>query len=63
MENICDLISQKRKERGMTQMELGAMLGISLLFIYSSVYKKVRPMKERTEKVFLHCCHTISRQC
>ena len=29
MENICDLISQKRKERGMTQMELGAMLGIS----------------------------------
>ena len=29
MENICDLISQKRKERGMTQAELGAMLGIS----------------------------------
>ena len=29
MENICDLISQKRKERGITQMELGAMLGIS----------------------------------
>ena len=24
--------------------------------------KKVRPMKERTEKVFLHCCHTISFQ-
>lgn len=29
MGNIGDLISQKRKERGMTQMELGAMLGIS----------------------------------
>ena len=29
MENICDLISQKRKERGLTQAELGAMLGIS----------------------------------
>lgn len=29
MENICDLISQKRKERGMTQAELGALLGIS----------------------------------
>lgn len=29
MENICGLISQKRKERGITQAELGAMLGIS----------------------------------
>ena len=29
MENICDLISQKRKERGLTQAELGEMLGIS----------------------------------
>ena len=29
MENICDLISQKRKERGLTQAELGALLGIS----------------------------------
>ncbi len=29
MENISDLISQKRKERGLTQAELGAMLGIS----------------------------------
>ena len=29
MENICDLISQKRKERGLTQAELGVMLGIS----------------------------------
>ena len=29
MENICDLISQKRKERGLTQAELGAMFGIS----------------------------------
>ena len=29
MENICDLISQKRKECGLTQAELGAMLGIS----------------------------------
>ena len=29
MENICDLISQKRKERGLTQAELGSMLGIS----------------------------------
>ena len=29
MENICDLILQKRKERGLTQAEHGAMLGIS----------------------------------
>lgn len=29
MENICDMISQKRKERGLTQAELGTMLGIS----------------------------------
>ena len=29
MENICDLIAAKRKERGLTQAELGAMLGIS----------------------------------
>ena len=29
MENICDMILRKRKERGLTQSELGAMLGIS----------------------------------
>ena len=29
MENICDLISQKRKELGLTQSDLGSMLGIS----------------------------------
>ena len=29
MENIGDLIIEKRKERGLTQAELGAMLGIS----------------------------------
>ena len=29
MDYICVLISQKRKERGLTQSELGAMLGIS----------------------------------
>ena len=29
MESICNMISQKRKERGLTQAELGAMLGIS----------------------------------
>lgn len=29
MGNICDLIVVKRKERGLTQAELGAMLGIS----------------------------------
>lgn len=29
MENIGDLIVEKRKERGLTQTELGAMLGIS----------------------------------
>lgn len=29
MENICDLIVAKRKERGLTQAELGTMLGIS----------------------------------
>ena len=30
MENISDLIVEKRKERGLTQVELGAMLGISV---------------------------------
>ena len=29
MENICDMILRKRKERSLTQSELGAMLGIS----------------------------------
>ena len=29
MEKICDLILEKRKARGLTQAELGAMLGIS----------------------------------
>lgn len=29
MEKLCDLILEKRKERGLTQAELGAMLGIS----------------------------------
>ena len=29
MDNISNLILQKRKERGLTQSELGAMLGIS----------------------------------
>ena len=29
MESICNMISQKRKERGLTQAELGALLGIS----------------------------------
>ena len=29
MENIGDLIVEKRKERGLTQAELGAMIGIS----------------------------------
>ena len=29
MENICKLIMEKRKELGLTQSELGAMLGIS----------------------------------
>lgn len=29
MENICKLILEKRKELGLTQSELGAMLGIS----------------------------------
>ena len=29
MENIGDLIVEKRKERGLTQAELGSMLGIS----------------------------------
>ena len=29
MENIGDMIAEKRKERGLTQAELGSMLGIS----------------------------------
>ena len=39
------------------------LFGNILVHIYpTSKYKKCVPIKERTEKVFLYCCHTISFQ-
>ena len=51
MENICDLISQKRKERGMTQMELGAMLGISGKAVSKWERGLSKPCEEHLEKL------------
>ena len=51
MENICDLISQKRKERGMTQMELGAMLGISGKAVSKWERGLSKPCEEHAEKL------------
>ena len=51
MENICDLISQKRKERGLTQAELGAMLGISGKAVSKWERGLSKPCEEHWEKL------------
>jgi transcriptional regulator with XRE-family HTH domain len=51
MENICDLISQKRKERGLTQAELGAMLGISGKAVSKWERGLSKPCDEHLEKL------------
>ena len=51
MENICDLISQKRKERGLTQAELGAMLGISGKAVSKWERGLSKPCEEHLERL------------
>lgn len=51
MENICDLILQKRKERGLTQAELGAMLGISGKAVSKWEHGLSKPCEEHLEKL------------
>ena len=50
MDNICVLISQKRKERGLTQSELGAMLGISGKAVSKWERGLSKPCDEHLEK-------------
>ena len=62
------LLSVSKTDGGLSGRDLyaGNIYDLSwnvIVHIYLlSAYKKVRPMKERTEKVSLHCCHTISFQ-
>ena len=51
MEKICALISQKRKERGLTQSELGAMLGISGKAVSKWERGLSKPCDEHLEKL------------
>lgn len=51
MENICDLILQKRKERGLTQAELGAMLGISGKAVSKWERGLSKPCEEHLERL------------
>ncbi len=51
MENICDLILEKRKERGLTQAELGAMLGISGKAVSKWERGLSKPCDEHLEKL------------
>ena len=51
MENICDLIVAKRKERGLTQAELGAMLGISGKAVSKWERGLSKPCDEHLEKL------------
>ena len=51
MENICDLISQKRKERGLTQAELGAMFGISGKAVSKWERGLSKPCEEHLERL------------
>ncbi len=51
MENICDLIVAKRKERGLTQEELGAMLGISGKAVSKWERGLSKPCDEHLEKL------------
>ena len=51
MENICDLTSQKRKELGLTQSELGSMLGISGKAVSKWERGLSKPCEEHLEKL------------
>lgn len=51
MDNISNLILQKRKERGLTQSELGAMLGISGKAVSKWERGLSVPCKEHLEKL------------
>ena len=51
MENICDLIVAKRKERGLTQAELGAMLGISSKAVSKWERGLSKPCEEHLERL------------
>ena len=51
MDNISNLILQKRKERGLTQSELGAMLGISGKAVSKWERALSVPCKEHLEKL------------
>ena len=51
MENICDLILEKRKECGLTQAELGAMLGISGKAVSKWERGLSKPCDEHLEKL------------
>ena len=51
MESICDLIVAKRKERGLTQAELGAMLGISGKAVSKWERGLSKPCDEHLEKL------------
>ena len=51
MENIGDLIVEKRKERGLTQTELGAMLGISGKAVSKWERGLSKPCEEHLERL------------
>ena len=51
MENIGDLIVEKRKEQGLTQTELGAMLGISGKAVSKWERGLSKPCDEHLEKL------------
>ena len=51
MENISDLIVEKRKERGLTQTELGAMLGVSGKAVSKWERGLSKPCDEHLEKL------------
>lgn len=51
MENIGDLIIEKRKERGLTQAELGAMLGISGKAVSKWERRLSKPCEEHLDRL------------
>ena len=66
MENIGDLIVEKRKERGMTQAELGAMLGISGKAVSKWERGLSKPCEEHLERLvallLVYRSNSLSRQ-
>lgn len=51
MENIGDLIIEKRRERGLTQAELGAMLGISGKAVSKWERRLSKPCEEHLDRL------------